>query len=106
MEECSKLVESYSWIQTLLERFGHRVDGGLLVELSSVPEQDGVQWYGTWVSNSELFYEFEVLTDYESRHIKEIELWEQVNPEISGHKKGVGKTPAFIALELLMSKKI
>jgi len=80
---------------------GHSKDSGILIRLSDVPDQEGTLWSGSWLATNNTFYEFEVLTNQESTIIIEVESWLEVNPEISAHKKGIGKTPAYIALELL-----
>lgn len=105
MQQCSSKAESIAWLIPLLSRYGLSIDNGILVSLSNIFEQYGMLWYGTWLTKTKIFYEFEVMTDRESVNIIEVESWEEVRPEISAHKRGIGKTPAYIALELLLAKK-
>jgi len=101
MKECAASFDRISWILEALAMHGHSKDSGILIRLSDVPDQEGTLWSGSWLATNNTFYEFEVLTNQESTIIIEVESWLEVNPEISAHKKGIGKTPAYIALELL-----
>ena len=101
MKECTESIASFPWITEVLEANGESIDNGILIRLSDTPEQGGMTWYGSWLTYSEKFYEFEVLTDWKSRQVIEIESWKELIPEINAHKKGTGKTHGFIALELL-----
>jgi len=101
MKECSELIASFPWITEVLEANGESIENGILIRLSGTPEQGGMIWFGSWLTYSEKFYEFEVLIDSKSKQIVEIESWEELNPEINARKKGTGKTHGFIALELL-----
>jgi len=101
MKKCAASLNEMRWLPEVLSNHGNDKDSGILISLSDVPEQEGTLWYGSWLAASKVFYEFEVLTNRESTNIIEVESWKEVSPEVSGHKKGIGKTPAYIALELL-----
>jgi len=102
MKQCAESINDHPWIPALLERCGQSAKNGLLIRLSDVPDQEGALWYGSWLSSRRKFYDFEVLTSRDTSKIIEIESWEEVSPEINAHKKGIGKTPAYIALEVLL----
>ncbi len=104
VKQCAESAFKYSWVSDVLENKGQSVSSGLLISLRSIPEQEGMLWYGTWLTITKEFYEFEVLTDRSARKVVDIESWKEVSPEVSGHKIGVGKTPAYIALELLYER--
>lgn len=101
MKQCAESIEDHPWISTLLEMYGQCVKAGLLISLHDVPDQEGTLWYGSWISLRRKFYDFEALTSRDASRIINIESWTEVSPEISPYKKGIGKTPAYIALELL-----
>jgi hypothetical protein len=104
MKQCMESLTAYPWISFVLEKHELSTDTGILISLSCVPDQAGMLWYGTWLSNSKKFYDFEVLTSTDSKKIIEIEGWKEVSPDISANKKGIGKTQACIALELLLER--
>ncbi|SIT03202.1 hypothetical protein [Neptunomonas antarctica] len=89
------------WLDSVLEMKGFSKSSGILIEISDLPDQFGHWWSGSWLSNGKDFYDFEVLVNLNTNDVIDIELWNKVEPEILAHKKGIGKTPAFIALELL-----
>ncbi len=101
MKQCMESLTAHSWIRSVLEMNGVNSNEGILISLSDVPAQSGMLWFGTWLSIAKKFYDFEVLTNTDSSKSIEIEQWQEVNPEISPNKKGIGKTQAYIALELL-----
>lgn len=101
MKRCSEAAVSISWLEDLLQQHGQSFHSGILVLLSSIPDQIGTLWYGTWLAGDQTFYEFVVATTQEEDRIIGVESWKESIPEVSVHKKGIGKTPAYIALELL-----
>ena len=104
MEACSERASKLSWLPDLLARFNCDEKCGILVLLSSIPDQVGTLWYGTWLSDDRSFYEFVVATSAQDGSILEVESWVRATPEVSTNKPGIGKTPAYIALELLSNK--
>ena len=93
--------QSHPWLLAVLERFGQEPTGGLLLSCSSVPEQGGMQWMGTWLTSDKRFFEFDVMADYSSGELLEVDQWYEYQPTVSAHCKGIGKSHAYIALELL-----
>jgi hypothetical protein len=77
------------------------VNLGILVSVSSIPEQFGNQWFATWLTNEKRFFDIDIMADYKTHQLIEIEGFIEVFPEISAHCKGTGKSPAYLALELL-----
>ena len=101
MKACSEKASSIPWLPELLKRFDCHEDQGKLILLSSVPGQAGIVWYGTWLSQDRNFYEFVVATSNQNDQMLGVESWNKATPEISANKQGIGKTPGYIALELL-----
>ncbi|AFV00774.1 hypothetical protein [Simiduia agarivorans] len=93
--------ESYPWLMTLLSMKDLNPNQGLLVSCSSVPEQGGNQWMGTWLTKSQVFIEFDVMADYQSGKLLEVDGWDVVNPAINAYNKGTGKSFGYLALQLL-----
>jgi len=102
MKECAASFGKVLWLPEVLATYGHSKDSGILISLRDVPDQGGTLWIGSWLAINKTFHAFEVLTNRESTKTIEVDSWLEVEPEISGHKKGIGKTPAYIALELLL----
>lgn len=102
MKECADSLKDYPWVVSVLERYGQKGTNGILISLNDVPDQEGILWYASWLAINKRFYSFAVLTNREVTEIIDVESWEEISPEISAHKKGIGKTPAYIALELLL----
>ncbi len=101
MKACTNSASSFLWLQDLLSRQGCHQDEGILILLSDIPEKFGTLWYGTWLTAQKEFFEFVVATTRDDGQILKIESWEKVAPEVTANKEGFGKTPAYIALELL-----
>lgn len=93
--------KSYPWLLAVLEKFEKDPTGGLLISCTSVPEQGGMEWMGTWLTSDKQFFEFDVMADYSSGELLEVDEWYEYQPNISAHCKGTGKSDAYIALELL-----
>ena len=100
-ESFRKQPESYPWLMTLLSKKSLSPTDGLLVSCSSVPEQGGNQWMGIWLTNGQEFIEFDVVADYKSGGLLEIDGWDVFSPAISEHCKGTGKSFGYLALQLL-----
>ncbi len=103
MKKCSENAVSISWLPKLLQIYDQEFNEGLLILLSGIPNPLGHLWYGTWLAMDETFYEFVVATTREEGRIVTVESWVVSTPEVSANKEGVGKTPAYIAIELLRS---
>ena len=101
MKQCMESLKAHPWISSVLEKYELRADAGILLSLSDIPDQAGRLWYGSWLSVSKKFYNFEVLTNTDSTKVIDVEAWQEVAPDISANSKGIGKTQAYIALELL-----
>lgn len=91
----------FPWLIELLAKQSLTETEGLLVSCSSVPEQGGNQWMGTWLTTDKHFYEFDVMANYSTGKLLEVDSWEQVHPLVSEHCKGTGKSFGYLALELL-----
>ncbi len=104
MKKCSESAASISWLPNLLQMYDQKFSEGLLILLSGIPNPLGHLWYGTWLAKDKTFYEFVVATTREEGRIVDVESWVTSTPEVSANKEGVGKTPAYIAIELLLSQ--
>ncbi len=93
--------ENYPWLITLLSKYSLLPTDGLLVSCSSVPEQSGNQWLGTWLTNDRRFIAFDVMADYKSGVLLEVDGWDEFSPVISEHCKGTGQSFGYLALQLL-----
>lgn len=85
MKQCMESLTDHSWIASVLEKQEESVNEGILISLSDVPDQGGMLWYGTWLSKSQRFYEFEAPTSEDSAALIHIEYWQEVNPDIAAH---------------------
>ena len=93
--------EIYPWLLATLSKQRLRPSDGLLVSCKSVPEEDGNQWIGVWLTGNSRFFEFEVMADQVSGELLEIDAWGEFSPEISAHRRGTGETFGYLALRLL-----
>ena len=93
--------EAFPWLIELLAKHTLSKENGLLISCSSVPEQGGNQWMGTWLTTSKHFYEFNIMADYSIGVLIEVDSWEEVHPLVSEHCKGTGKSFGYLALTLL-----
>lgn len=105
MKECNEKAPTIHWLPEFLARYNDSVENGVLILLSNIPDQLGTLWYGTWLTQQKEFFEFVVATTADERKIIEVESWNQVYPEVSENKEGFGKTPAYIAIEVLSELK-
>jgi uncharacterized membrane protein (DUF106 family) len=92
---------NYPWLINLLSKYSLRPADGFLVSCSSVPEQGGTQWMGTWLTNDQRFIKFDAMADYKSSVILEVDGWGEYSPVVSEHCKGTGKSFGYLALQLL-----
>ncbi|MFT6190138.1 MAG: hypothetical protein ACJAZ6_001973 [Oleispira sp.] len=97
--------ENYPWLITLLSKYAISPVDGLLVSCSSVPEQGGNQWMGTWLTQDERFIEFDIMADYKTGVLLEVDGWEEITPAITVNGKGTGKSFGYLALQLLSKNK-
>lgn len=93
--------ESYPWLLTLLSKYSLNPTDGLLVSCASVPEQDGNQWVGTWLTCNRRFISFDIMADYKTDVLLEVDGWDEFSPVINEHCKGTGKSFGYLALQLL-----
>lgn len=105
MKECAEgfrvEFDKHPWLNELLTVKNQNIEGGILFECHDIFEQAGTEWNGTWLTNDKQFFEFTVIADRNTEKLIDVDEWERVTPRISEHCKGVGKSKAFIALELL-----
>ena len=74
---------------------------GIVVSVSSIPEQRRNLWFSTWLSYDKRFFDIHIMADYKTHQLLEIDKFHEAFPEISVHCKGIGKSSAYLALELL-----
>ncbi|MBT2788625.1 MULTISPECIES: hypothetical protein [unclassified Halomonas] len=91
----------YPWLVAVLLKHGLRPSDGLLVSCSSVPEQEGNEWIGVWITGDRRFFEFDVMADRASGELLRVDAWEEFSPEMSAHRRGIGETFGYLALRLL-----
>ena len=53
------------------------------------------------LTNDQRFFEFDIVAEYTSDLLLEMDGGEECHPEISAHSKGTGKTFGYLALQLL-----
>jgi|GEM_PF-1264966 len=87
MKQCMESLTNHSWIPFVLEKYELSAGAGILISLSNVPEQEGILWFGSWLSTIKNFYDFEVLTSTDSSNIIEVESWQEVTPRFVLTKK-------------------
>ncbi|MFC3684671.1 hypothetical protein [Hydrogenophaga luteola] len=92
-----------SWLPGLLGQQGLNCNDGLLVALDSVTEQDGEQFFGTWLTREREFWEFAIVVSRESGAILEIEHFRNVTRStvVSSHVPGTGKSFGYLALQAI-----
>ena len=56
---------------------------------------------GTWLTNDQRFIDFDVMADYKTSVLLEVDGWDEFSPVISEHCKGIGKSFGYLARELL-----
>ena len=109
MKECSESYRncptSFPWLNELLKKKGQSIATGILLSVSDIPEQGGMQWMGTWLTNDRKFFEFDIMAEYSSNFLIDVDEWIEVHPTIKERCKGTGKSSAYLALELLDSIK-
>ena len=96
-----KQPHSYPWLLDILAKKDIDVNTGILVSVSSIPEQYGNQWFAIWLTYDKRFFDIDIMADYKTHQLLEIDELCETFPEISAHCKGTGKSSAYLALELL-----
>jgi hypothetical protein len=104
-DDFRKQPNSYPWLLDILTQKDIDVNSGIIVSVSSIPEQYGNQWFATWLTYEKRFFKIEIMADYKTHQLLEIDGFIEDFPEISAHCKGTGKSPTYLALELLESYK-
>jgi hypothetical protein len=90
------------WLPGLLAQQGLSSSGGLLVVLNSVPEQEGEQFFGTWLTSGREFWEFAVVVSRENNAILEVDHFRNITRStVSAHVPGTGKSFGYLALQAL-----
>ncbi len=102
-EDFRKQPKAYPWLLETLSKNDIDVNTGIVVSLTSVPEQLGNQWFATWLTYDKRFFEIEILANYHTHELIEIDELGENFPLVSAQCKGTGKSSAFLALELLES---
>lgn len=92
-----------AWLSALLVSHGLNPGSGILVSLSEIPEQEGHLFSGLWLSQSEEFWEFEVVLSRDSGELLSAERFENTTASVSVSQalKGQGKPFGRIAIEVL-----
>lgn len=92
-----------SWLPDLLGQQGLNCSDGLLVALDSVTEQEGEQFFGTWLTRDRAFWEFAIVVSRESAAVLEIEYFRNVTRStvVSAHVPGTGKSFGHLALQAI-----
>jgi hypothetical protein len=92
-----------AWLVGYLLSKGIDPKCGLLVSLTSIPDQAGDLIKGIWVTSSREFWEVEGVVERDSGEIIEVERFENITSlvAIDGHLKGAGKSFGYLAIEVL-----
>lgn len=94
------------WLSEVLESEGISSLDGILISLSDVPEQGGMEYFATWLASDSKFYEVTVLIPYGDTKSFELDQFVEVFPRTNEHCPGTGKSEGFIALQLLNEYKV
>jgi len=109
MKEIAEILRSnpnnYPWLINVLAKHNLNFDNGIVISLTSIPEQFGNQWLATWLTFDKKFYDIDIMADYKTNKLIEIDEFNEIFPKISSHCKGIGKSSGYLALELLESFK-
>lgn len=91
------------WLRLLLAERGLQPDDGMLVELGSTPEQEGDIWWGTWLTRSKAFWNFEVVVSRKTNQVISLEAFVEVTVSmlLSARSPGTGKSFGYLAIEVL-----
>lgn len=95
--------ESLPWLSMVLANNGLSSLEGILVELSVIPSQGEDVASGRWLTESERFFEFEILLSSQGHALQETSVWREATSEInqSAHNRGTGRSFGCLALEVL-----
>ena len=95
-----------TWLPGLLATQGLSASDGMLAALSSVPEQGGELFYGTWLTGAARFWKFSVVISRTTREAEDAEFEDVTESTIvSAHERGTGKSFGFLALQVLHAGK-
>ncbi|MBH9579743.1 hypothetical protein [Inhella proteolytica] len=91
------------WLMNLLTQHGVAPDSGMLVRLSSTPDQGGDLFAGIWLTKDQRFFEFSIIADRNSNELIEVEAFQDVTSAmvVSANLKGHGKSFGYLALQAL-----
>ena len=99
-----KLRLTYRWLEQLLTRHHLDPDEGILILCTFVVDRsDNDNFLGCWLSRSQQFFQFDVEADSQTHELLHEYSFDNITDQthISQHDPEVGKTFAFIALEVL-----
>jgi len=94
-DDYRKQPDSYPWLLEILDQKNIDVKSGILISASSIPEQGGNLWYATWLTYDKRFFDIEIMADYNTHQLLEIDGFCEAFPETSAHCKGTGKSPTY-----------
>ncbi|MFK8012396.1 MAG: hypothetical protein AB8B80_10165 [Marinicellaceae bacterium] len=94
---------NYPWLLDVLKKHNLNFDNGIVISLTSIPEQFGNQWLATWLTFDKQFYDIDIMANYKTNKLIEIDEFNEIFPKVSSHCKGIGKSSGYLALELLKS---
>lgn len=93
----------YPWLIEVLSTKQLDINDGILIEYHEIPEQNGLNCMVTWLNKDQCFYSIDVVADYKSHELIDIEEFKEFYPEIAAHNKGTGKSFGYLALQVLRS---
>ena len=97
--------QELAWLEALLISRGMETHCGILAKLTEVPEQEGNQFNGVWLSQEQEFWEFEVVVSRESGEIVSVDQFENTTAIVRTDLaiKGKGKPFGRMAIEVLLN---
>ncbi|WP_154724489.1 hypothetical protein [Thiothrix nivea] len=91
------------WLIDLITSNGFSFDSGILIRLTSIPEQEGDYFSGLWLTNSHEFWQFSVIVNRTDKTLIGVDSFNNITSTvvISAHTKGTGKSFGYLAIEVL-----
>jgi hypothetical protein len=92
----------FSWLSDVLLTNSLSPQKGILVSLSSIPDEGGELYSGLWLTSCRQFFKFSVLLPRNGSEV-EVEEWRNVTNEIivEARRPGTGKSFGLLSLEVL-----
>ena len=96
-----------AWLRQLLSERALSANDGLLIQLTSLPEQEGELHAGTWLTEAGQFWEFSAIASRGTGTLLEVERFENVTQStlVSAHVPGTGKSLGYLALGELRARR-